>query len=401
MPIRVRPINRYGRSGRTPRTRPTRIAGTHRCHVAPLTAPTSISFSPRSPMLPMPLAGSTRGQPPATRRSASACSPAWRSPRPPAGWPTHSPGCTRSTSPSAPAGLTAPAALAALGAGARALPQTIAQPAGRRGWEDPPLDALPAADQAIADALGFARVLCRLPGGGPHPFASAAATADSLAGLGATIDRDTLGVWWSAHAPAPPVRRRYGARRGEGSVPRPPLLAGALAAQAWMQAAITDPPEPAFALLASFGRLARLAPVRHVFVPFWSAYPAVGFSDRAALPTLRSEAADRIAGWGVSIAWPAAGLHLVAESARMGLRDLDRLAGRCGQGEGRPRRCRPPFAFASGPRGAAARAAGDPEGARHETPDRAADRDRADARDAGQGVAREVTGRGRFRAFAV
>ena len=54
-------------------------------------------------------------------------------------------------------------------------------------------------------------------------------------------------------------------------------------------------------------------------------YPAVGFGDRAALPTLRSDAADRLVGWGVPVAWPLAFLHLVAESARMGLRELDRL----------------------------------------------------------------------------
>src|SRR5271170_4148097 len=54
------------------------------------------------------------------------------------------------------AGLTAPAALAALGAGARALPHTIAQPAGRLGWEEPPLDTLPAADLGVADALALA-----------------------------------------------------------------------------------------------------------------------------------------------------------------------------------------------------------------------------------------------------
>ena len=299
------------------------------------------------------------------------------------------------------AGLTAPAALAALGAGARALPQTLAQPAAGRGWEDPPLDALPAADQAIADAVAFARVLCRLPGGGPHPFASFAATADTLAGLGATIDRDTLGVWWSAHAPVPPVRRRYGARRGEGSVPRPPLLAGALAAQTWMEAEITDPPEPALALLASFGRLARSPPVRHVFVPFWSAYPAVGFSGRAALPTLRSEAADRIAGWGVSIAWPAAGLHLIAESARMGLRDLDRLQAAADKGRGDlagvDRRSRLPAALEALLRAPLV------------TPKELAAKLRIAPQTAtallremqGRGVAREVTGRGRFRAFAV
>jgi hypothetical protein len=44
--------------------------------------------------------------------------------------------------------------------------------------------------------------------------------------------------------------------------------------------------------------------------------------DRDALPTLRSDATDRIAGWGGTVTWPVACLHLIAESARRGLREL-------------------------------------------------------------------------------
>ncbi len=298
------------------------------------------------------------------------------------------------------AGLTAPVALAAFGAGARALPHTMAQPAGRLGWEAPPLDTLPAADQRLADALAFARLLRLLPGGGPHPFGSAAATADTLAGRGATIDRDALAGWWNAYAPAPPPRHRYGARRGEGRV-LPPLLAGALAAQAWMEAAITDPPEPAPALLAAFGRLVRLAPARSVFVPLWSAYPAVGFGDRDTLPKLRSEVADRIAGWGCSVSWPIAGLHLIAESARMGLRDLDRLQAAADKGRGclavLDRRSRLPEALEAllrspllTPKTLAAQLRIAPQTATGLLRDLQ-----------GRGLVREVTGRGRFRAYAV
>jgi hypothetical protein len=124
------------------------------------------------------------------------------------------------------AGLTAPAALAALGAGSRALPHTIAQPAGRLGWEDPPLETLPAADQGVADGLELARLLRRLPGGGPHPFGSAAATAETLTALGARqLDPGRLAAWWDAHALGSPPRRRFGTGRGEGRAPRPPLLA--------------------------------------------------------------------------------------------------------------------------------------------------------------------------------
>ena len=300
------------------------------------------------------------------------------------------------------AGLTAPAALAALGAGARALPHTIAQPAGRLGWEDPPLDTLPAADQGVADALALARLLRRLPGGGPHPFGSAAATAATLTALGARqLDPGRLAAWWDAHAPASPPRRRFGAKRGEGRAPRPPLLAGAVAAQAWMESGIIDQADPGQALLAAFGRLVRQAPVRHVFVPVWSAYPAVGFGDRDALPTLRSDAADRLAGWGGTVTWPVACLHLIAESARMGLRELDRLETAAEQGRGAlagtDRRSRLPDALDAllrapvlTPKALAAQLRIVPQTATAllrtlQT----------------EGVVREVTGRGSFRAFAV
>ena len=103
------------------------------------------------------------------------------------------------------AGLTAPAALAALGAGARALPHTLAQPAGRLGWEEPPLDTLLAADQGAPDALALARLLRRLSGGGPHPFGSATATGETLTALGVRhVSPGRLAVWWDAHMPASP-----------------------------------------------------------------------------------------------------------------------------------------------------------------------------------------------------
>ena len=300
------------------------------------------------------------------------------------------------------AGLTAPVALAALGAGARALPHTIAQPAGRLGWEDPPFDTLPAADQGVADALALARLLRRLPGGGPHPFGSATATAATLTALGARqLDPGRLAAWWDAHAPASPPRRRFGAKRGEGRAPRPPLLAGAVAAQAWMESGIIDQADPGQALLAAFGRLVRQAPVRHVFVPVWSAYPAVGFGDRDTLPTLRSDATDRIAGWGWAVTWPVACLHLIAEGARLGLRELDRLETAAEQGRGAlagtDRRSRLPDALDAllrapvlTPKALAAQLGIVPQTATAllrtlQT----------------EGVVREVTGRGSFRAFAV
>jgi hypothetical protein len=301
------------------------------------------------------------------------------------------------------AGLTAPAALAALGAGSRALPHTIAEPAGRLGWEDPPLETLPAADQGVTDALALARLLHRLPDGGPHPLGSATATVETLTALGARhLDPGRLAAWWDAHASAAPPRRRFGAKRGEGRAPRPALLAGAVAAQAWMESGITHQADPGQALLAGFGRLVRQVPVRHVFVPVWSAYPAVGFGDRDALPTLRSDATDRIAGWGGTVTtWPVACLHLIAESARRGLRELDRLETAAQQGwgalAGTDRRSRLPDALEALLRAPVL------------TPKALAARLRIAPQTAtallrmlqAEGVAREVTGRGSFRAFAV
>jgi hypothetical protein len=47
-------------------------------------------------------------------------------------------------------------------------------------------------------------------------------------------------------------------------------------------------------MLAAIALLARGGPAGTVFVPVWAAYPAVGFGDRTALSTLRSDAADRL-----------------------------------------------------------------------------------------------------------
>ena len=56
--------------------------------------------------------------------------------------------------------------------------------------------------------------------------------------------------------------------------------------------------------------------------------------DRAALPTLRSDAADRLVGRDQPVTWRPVFLHLVAESARMGLRTLDWLEEVAAQGRG-------------------------------------------------------------------
>jgi hypothetical protein len=181
----------------------------------------------------------------------------------------------------------------------------------------------------------------------------------------------------------------------------PPLLAVARAAQGWMEAGLTDRPDPLHALLAAIGRCGGAGPAHSVFLPVWAAYPAVGFSGRDALPGLRSDAADRVAGRGQPVTWPLAFLHLVAESARMGLRELDRLEAAAEQGRGvvagSDKRSRLPDALdallrvpALTPKALAARLRIAPQTGT------------ALLRTLqGRGVVREVTGRGSFRAFAI
>ena len=302
------------------------------------------------------------------------------------------------------AGLTASTALAAVGRGARSLPQTFAGAADPLDWADPPFDAMADGDRAIADALSLVRLLRRLPGRpAAGPFATPATAAAALEPLGAgPLDPVRLAAWWTAHAASPPVPRRYGSRAGEGTREKmPPLLAVARAAQGWMEAGLTDRPDPLHALLAAIGRCGGEGPARSVFLPVWAAYPAVGFSGRDALPGLRSDAADRVAGRGRPVTWPLAFLHLVAESARMALRELDRLEAAAEQGRGvvagGDKRSRLPDALdallrvpALTPKALAARLKVAPQTGTALL--RALQ---------GRGVVREVTGRGSFRAFAI
>ena len=301
-------------------------------------------------------------------------------------------------------GLTAPTALAAVGAGHRALPQTFAGPAEPRDWADPPFEAMADGDRAIADALALARLLRRPPKNtGGLIFAGAPQAAETLASLGASgLDGENFAAWWSKHAPKPGVRRRrYGSGAGEGGdPPLPPLLQAAHAAQSWMEAGITDPPAPAHALFAATGLVARAGVTRAVFLPVWAAYPAAGFGDRDALAEPAQRAAD-VVGRDRPVTWPLAFLHLVAESARAGLRELDRLEAAAEQGRGLAadldKRSRLPDAIdallrtpALTPKALAGRLGIAPQTGTALLRALQA-----------KGVVREVTGRGSFRAFAV
>jgi hypothetical protein len=298
-------------------------------------------------------------------------------------------------------GLTGSVPLTVTGSGRRVLPQTFSA-GGAKDWTDPSFDRMAGGDRIVADVIALARALRQLPGGGATTlFGSAIAAAEALGALGAGwLDPALFAAWWRAHGqmPAPPRGRR---EAGDGPPSRPPLLAAARAAEAWFEASLTTRPAPHLALFSAAALLARSGPTRAVFLPVWAAYPAVGFGERDALPSLRTDAASRVAARGRPVRWPLVFLYLVAESARAASRELDRLEAAAGNGRGAIARCdkraRLPDALEAllrvpvlTPKALAARLKVAPQTATALL--RALQ---------GRGVVREVTGRGSFRAFAL
>jgi hypothetical protein len=102
------------------------------------------------------------------------------------------------------------------------------------------------------------------------------------------------------------------------------LLAAAHAARDWMEGGITDRPTAVQALAAAALHLARADSPRVAPLPVWSAWPAIGQPSQDGLPKLRAGVAARLTG-GDGETWEGVFLHLVAEGARAGLRDLSRL----------------------------------------------------------------------------
>ena len=303
------------------------------------------------------------------------------------------------------AGLTASTALAAVGHGARSLPQTFAGPADPLDWADPPFDAMADGDRAIADALSLVRLLRRLPGRpAAGPFATPATAAAALAAIGRGRSRSGAprrlvdGARAGAAGPAALRQQGRGGDRGKTAAAarrgaRRPGLDGGRPHRS---------PRPA-ARAARRHRPVRRRRDRRTPSSCRSGPPIRpwGFPPRDALPGLRSDAADRVAGRGRPVTWPLAFLHLVAESARMALRELDRLEAAAEQGRGvvagGDKRSRLPDALdallrvpALTPKALAARLKVAPQTGTALL--RALQ---------GRGVVREVTGRGSFRAFAI
>jgi len=317
--------------------------------------------------------------------------------------------------------LTGSPALIATGGGHRVLPHTFAGAGGRMDWDDQTFEDMAAGDRAVADALALARLLRRLAHARAHdPFGSVAEAESTLAPFGAgPLDPTRFAQWRAEFSVRSPARRRPSNRGRKGVAPAlPQMLLAARAAEAWMESGIADLPTPLQAMLTAACLLAHTGPARSVFVPVWAAYPAIGHGERDTLPRLRSDVAARVGRWGgggqgsagVS-RWNSAGgrgggwtltfLHLVAEGARAGLRELDRMTSVAGQAHALTargdRRSRLPEAVDAALRAPAL------------TPKALAARLRIAPQTAtallrelrAAGLVREVTGRKSFRAFAV
>ena len=279
-------------------------------------------------------------------------------------------------------------------------------------WDEQDQAVKARGDTLVAQALTLARWLRRLALSRDHdPFACAADASALLGGFEVPFLDAERFRQWRAEFPVPgaaPGRTANGAAPAGPAaelLAPPPLLQAPQAAARWMEAGIVDTPEPLHALLAAVCLLQRTGPWRAVLVPVWGHYPTLGTGDRMALPELRHDVAARLRPGGTDVAgpttaWTWAFLHLVAEGARAGLRELDRLEALAGQGKRvlgrRDRRSRLPDALdavlqapALTPKALAGRLAVAPQTATSLLRDlRAA------------GLVREITGRRSFRAFA-
>jgi hypothetical protein len=188
--------------------------------------------------------------------------------------------------------------------GATELPNT----AGRH-WEDMDSTARLLAEGHVATALALARFLRHLVRQ-PGLLADADAAFAALTPLAGAVDPCRLAAWrarWSGKSPARPV-----------------LLTASLAAVDWMEAGVTECPSPLAALAAGAALFAAAGVLRTTPLPFWGAAPALAAADPDGLPRLRSDAAAQLSPAGPPT-WPEVFLILVAEAARSGLQELDRL----------------------------------------------------------------------------
>jgi len=246
------------------------------------------------------------------------------------------------------------------------------------------LPALAEGEQAVTLALHLVRLLAALPRR-HDPLANPETAAIMLGPLGARVLDPARFIAWRTACLADSAL--------------PPLLAAARAAETWMTAGIVDQPDAIQALAVAALHLVRSSLLKTVPLPVWAAWPVLGQSDAGELPRLRGEAASRLTG-SARASWIVSFLVMTAEAARAGLRELDRLQAVAAAGgrltAGADRRSRLPDAVASllavpalTPKALAVRLRLSPQAATRLLTQLAA-----------AGLAREVTGRKSFRAFA-
>lgn len=180
-----------------------------------------------------------------------------------------------------------------------------------RQWEEMDPDTRLLGESHVQTALALARLLQQLARQ-PRLFADPDAAFEALSPLMGAGDPQPVTAWLTHRAAkAPP-----------GNIP--PLLRMGLAASQWMEAGLTDLPSPAAALGVSAGLLAAGGALRAIPLPVWAAAPSLAAGELHGLPRLRSDVAARLFPDG-SPAWLGVFLRLVAEAARAGLQELDRL----------------------------------------------------------------------------
>ncbi len=256
-------------------------------------------------------------------------------------------------------------------------------------WEQD--DAWLDADGKITRGLALARLLEHLPSA-DNPLVDAAraeAWLASLAPQATPFDRHRFATWRAAHVPD-----------GRRSDPRPALLRAAEASLGWMESGISDVPEAIQALAVAALLLKRMGAAEIVPPPVWAAWSALcAPDDPGVLPRLRGDTATRLAPNGAT--WPLVFLHLIAESARSGSRTLVELRAAEAAGlaftAGEDKRSRLPDTVDLLLRQPALTAAALARQL-NITPQAAL---RLFARLEREGLVREVTGRGSFRAFAL
>lgn len=205
-----------------------------------------------------------------------------------------------------------------IGQASVAMPNTLpGQPAIWRATAD--LPALADGEQSVTQALHLARILGALPRR-HDPLADPKSAAVVLGPLGARVIDDQRFRAWRDDVRGD----RSGNGRRHSAPTLPLLLAAARDAASWMEAGAVAQPDAVQALVIASLGLARAGGLRVIPLVVWAAWPVIGQGETEALPRLRGAAARQLTGDDTA-SWTVSFLAMAAEAARAGLRELARL----------------------------------------------------------------------------